>query len=71
MVNKNETFTSPFCCVFRNVFVSRFESGVMTVKLADSGIPDYTDPAEIYFLPYEMFGDLNHKHCTAKGSAFS
>lgn len=37
------------------------------MKLADSGIPDYSDPAEIYFLPYEMFGDLNHKHCTEKG----
>ena len=56
---------NPNC--FRNVFVSRFESGILTVKLGDSGIPDYTDPAEIFFLPYEVFHDLSHKRCTPKG----
>ena len=48
--------------------MSRHDSdGVLTVKLGDSGIPDYSDPAEIYFIPIEMFTDRNHTKCTMKG----
>ena len=50
------------------MYVSRHDSdGVLTVKLGDSGIPDFSDPAEIYFIPIEMFTDRNHTKCTMKG----
>ncbi len=50
------------------MYVSRHDSdGVLTVKLGDSGIPDYSDPAEIYFIPIEKFTDRNHTKCTMKG----
>ena len=60
-----------FFISLRNVYVSRHDSdGVLTVKLGDSGIPDYSDPAEIYFIPIEMFSDRNHNKCTMKGNQY-
>jgi len=51
----------------RNVFVAKYDQSI-TVKLSDTGVPDYTRPDDLFYLAPELLEHRDYKQCTIAGT---